>query len=40
MAAEDKVEGWSPPTKWTLSHTHECEGLTKDAADEVTQMDE
>ena len=21
MAAEDKVEEWSPPTKWTLSHT-------------------
>ena len=40
MAAEDKVEEWSPPTKWALSHTDECEGLTTDGAEEVTQMDE
>ena len=37
MAAEDKVEEWSPPTKWTLSHTHESEGLRKGDAEQVTQ---
>jgi hypothetical protein len=40
MAAEDKVEGWSPPTTWTLSHTHECVGRTPEDALEVTQLEE